>query len=954
MKLSHGAGRRQLRVGAGIAAAVTMVAGIVVSWNQVRDVAPRVRLHAGAAWVASEQTGQLTLLDGASAEVAAQVLVGRPGNDLYAAQQGTTGYAINRVQGAVVRIDGATLETSRQQSPVAEADGQLTVFPTPHALYTLDAVRGLLAKADPETLQSQGDPQPLTAGAAVDGAVMDPDGHLWTLDQHSGDLVWLADGTRHSRPQAHTPGRSRLTLTDRRPALLDAARGTMELLDPDTGVVQQSVPVGLRPEDTVAVSGSPDERRLLISLGSRGQLLSCTFGAGSCAAPVALSSASADLGQAVEADNHAVVPDYATGRVWIVDLAGPRVVAERRLFDRPVRFDLLARDGVVFYNDPGSERAGVIELDGRVRPITKYRLGQGSSTVSPTQANVGPADTTPVAPPSGTQPDPQSGAAVSIGISPRERGLVGEEFHFAVIAKSAAGITGAQWTFGDGAGATGTAARHRYDRPGTYPVSVAARFRQGQVAHASAQVVVDTPETLPRITRINVEPGAPRVGEQVRFSAELAGTSPQGMVWTVTGEQGTETTSSASQFQHAFTRPGAYTVTLAVTVGANTVRQSTQFTVTPESREVRCGDVITADAVVTKDLVCPGGVGLTIAASNVVLDLGGHTIRADGPAAARKGIVVAAGRTIRNITIRNGAVSRFQTGVEMVDVAGVNVTNFAVSASPMTQASLPGIVGDRARDVRLRSVTVNAFHPFGFDHGSTVAITGSTISGNQAARGVATCANKSVCTIERSSVTLYGLQCYNGSEENSGAVSVVDDSQVSIVHFGTNCETATVANSDVSLLEHADAEQTYITGNRVSGNYNLELWVSFTVTGNVFSGSAWHGVMITSGRGVVKGNTFVENGKNGLAVKETFGDPIGPLDISDNEFVRNGLDGDAEVGMDGLAVEQMAPGSFVKVSNNRTTGNARYGINAEPGSVAESVGNTSSGDRMGCRGVVCS
>ncbi|MBP2326744.1 PKD repeat protein [Kibdelosporangium banguiense] len=923
------------RLTAGIAAAGTVAAGIAVGWDQQSDLAPQVRLHAGAIWVASDEVGQLTLLDGASAEVAAQVQVDQPRTDLHVVQQGATGYALNRAQGSVVRVDGATLATSRPMSPVKGAAGQLAVFPTPHALYSLDTARGLLAKADPETLEPQGDPASLPAG---DSAMMDPDGRLWSLDQRTGDLIWFSDGTSHSRPQAHTPGKSRLAFTDGAHALLDAGRGAMELLDPDTGAVQQSVPVDLKPDDTVAVSGSPGERRLLISVGSRGQLLSCTFDTASCAAPVTLSPVPADLGQAVEADNHAVVPDYATGRIWIVDLAGPRVVAEQRLFDHPVRFELLTRDGVVFYNDPRGDQAGVIGLDGRVRPITKYQAGQATQTQQPTQ--------------SATPPTGQVTAAnLSIGISPRARGVVGDEFRFTAIAKD---ITSAQWTFGDGSGAAGTKVRHRYTRIGTHTVNVTAQLRQGKIVQAAAQVTVDAPGAPPRIVRINVEPGAPRVGEQVRFSAELAGPRPQRTSWTVTSDRGTETTSSSPTFQHTFTRSGTYTATLEVAVGAVVVRESKQFTVTQEMREVRCGDVITTAAVLTQDLVCGGGVALTIAADDVVLDLGGHSISTSGSATGQKGIVIAADKTIKNVTVRNGAISRFQTGIDMTNVTDVTISNFAISASPMTEDSNPGMTGDRVRNAQLRSVTINAFHPFRFTNESSVSITGSTISGNSA-RGVAACALDSVCTIARSTISLFNVGCYGGVMEESNASVTVDWSNVSIAYLGPYCGTTTVTKSKVSLLADVSSRQAYITGNTISSGDTLGLWNSFVVSGNDFKGSTLNGVLIFSGQGLVSGNRFLEHQWNGLKVSAIGGGPIGPLEISDNEFTANGLAKDPEAGMDGLAILDVGEGSVIKLSGNHTTNNARYGINVENRDRVENGGgNTSSGDPEGCRNFDCS
>ncbi|TDV43164.1 PKD domain-containing protein [Actinophytocola oryzae] len=948
MRFSFRVGPRLRRATAGIVA-VAMVFGIVVSWDSPWDPVPGVRLHAGAAWVASNAIGQLTLLDGASAEVAAGVPLGRSGGALHTAQRGGTGYALDSGRGLVFRIDGATLTFARKRSPVATGHDGLAVFPTPHAFLILDTRRGLLATADPTTLEPRGRPHPLDVETSPEDVVTDPAGRLWMLDNRTGDLVWFADGRRHSRARAATPGASRLAVTDGRPALLDPARRRIQLLDPATGAVTKSVKVDVRADDDVAVSGSPERRRLLISVGSRGRFLSCDLDSGSCSPPVALGDGPMELGRAVEVGDRAFVPDYATGGVSVVDLATSRVVARPRLFDRPVRFDLLTRDGVVFYNDPDSDQAGVIDPDGRGRPISKYRRGELNPKAPGTDVVGEPDDE----PPLDAGPDPRSENTVSIAVRPRDHGAVGDEFEFTAVAGGDSGVTSAHWTFGDRTRATGLTVRHRWDRPGTYTVNLSALLRDGEVVTAATRVVVENPNAPPHIVRVDVAPDTPQVGRPVRFSADLTGRPPQRTEWTVTGDRGTETTSHEPRFEHVFDTPGTYTVTLEVGAGAASDAQSKRFTVVPASREVNCGDTIATDAVVTRDLVCPG-VALTIAAGDVVLDLGGHTISTDQPRDDRKGIVIGAGRTIRNITVRNGTVSRYPTGIEMTDVQDVTVETVTVSAGT-ADATPPAVVGEHAEEVRLRGVSVRAYNPFTFDHGSKVVITGSIISGDTG-RGVANCGYGSSCSIEGGAIRLYGLGCYSGDLDGfSSSVSITGSDDLSIAYLGPYCDSVTVRDNErVTLLADASARQTYLTGNTMIGREALGLWNSFEVTGNSFSGSETRGIIIFSGDGVVSGNRFAGNGGYGLLVSPIPGDePLGPLEIVDNVFEGNGFGGDEGAGFDGLRVESAGPGSDITVARNHARNNFRYGINADPGAVTDGGGNTSSGGPENCLGVVC-
>jgi Right handed beta helix region len=86
---------------------------------------------------------------------------------------------------------------------------------------------------------------------------------------------------------------------------------------------------------------------------------------------------------------------------------------------------------------------------------------------------------------------------------------------------------------------------------------------------------------------------------------------------------------------------------------------------------VHCGDVITESVVLDSDLNCPGD-GIVIGASNVTLDLNGHTISGQG---SGNGISVlpppqVPPYTRQNIEVRNGVVRNFKLSVAMENVVG--------------------------------------------------------------------------------------------------------------------------------------------------------------------------------------------------------------------------------------------------------------------------------------------
>jgi hypothetical protein len=460
------------------------------------------RLQAGSAWLASAAVGQLTLLDGSSAEVAAQVQVASPGDRIDAVQQAATAYAVNRSAGSIRRVDGATFEVSAPASPLPDSRGGLQAFAARDALYALDTQRGLLTSADARTLAGRGSPVSLAAQVTPEATALDDAGRLWILDNATGDLLWIEeDGRRHVRRGAAQSGGGLLVTAGGAPVVVDTRGRTATEVDPGSGNPRRRVSLDLRPDDRLQVSGSPDATRLYL-VAARGLLIVCNLIEANCANAVPLGKGG-DFGAAVETGGRVFVPEYTTGQVWIVDLRLSRVVAQPQVLSPATRFQLLTRDGVVFFNDPDSEQAGVLKLDGGVRPVAKYdpkNPDKGLNGKAKAGGEVGPSDATkaspdnPVAPPPPGAPPPPAGAggtaaAVQIVLD-KPRAVVGENITLKAIATGGRGPVRATWGFGDGQSATGLSTTHHWVAAGTYQVSVGVRFASGETAAASLSVEI--------------------------------------------------------------------------------------------------------------------------------------------------------------------------------------------------------------------------------------------------------------------------------------------------------------------------------------------------------------------------------------------------------------------------------------------------------------------------------
>ena len=89
----------------------------------------------------------------------------------------------------------------------------------------------------------------------------------------------------------------------------------------------------------------------------------------------------------------------------------------------------------------------------------------------------------------------------------------------------------------------------------------------------------------------------------------------------------------------------------------------------------------------------PGGTAITIGASNVILDLGGHKITNFSPPSSTtpaSGVYASAGR-LSNVTVRNGTIAGFDTGIEVdgdpfiantVTISGITLNVFNPDSAP--------------------------------------------------------------------------------------------------------------------------------------------------------------------------------------------------------------------------------------------------------------------------------
>src|SRR6478609_9208057 len=133
-----------------VVALAGLLCGLGVSVALVPGYAPAsVQVFASRAWLTSPVVGQIALVDGSVAEVAARIDLHRAGHDLLVAQSAAHAIVADRSDGSLQRVNGATFEVSEPTYPFGRNPTSLNVFLGGGAAYAMDEQRGIVINVDP-------------------------------------------------------------------------------------------------------------------------------------------------------------------------------------------------------------------------------------------------------------------------------------------------------------------------------------------------------------------------------------------------------------------------------------------------------------------------------------------------------------------------------------------------------------------------------------------------------------------------------------------------------------------------------------------------------------------------------------------------------------------------------------------------------------------------------------
>lgn len=367
-----------------------------------------------------------------------------------------------------------------------------------------------------------------------------------------------------------------------------------------------------------------------------------------------------------------------------------------------------------------------------------------------------------------------------------------------------------------------------------------------------------------------------------------------------------------------------------------------------------CGDTITRDTTLHRDLTnCPGD-GLVIGADGVTLDLNGHTIDGDGTGDDDQGVAVRDAHS--GLTVRDGTVREFGIGIDAAggadhrlrNVRAVRNTGFGAILEGVTRAQVTrstfrdngvcALVLGEARDalVARNTATGSGGYAFVFFATNDSAIHDNDFDGNDHGMLLD---GSSRNAVERNVITHSGGSAidlgnhavgnrveYNRAADNGDGIIVVDSQETIIRHN-------LVTGTGFSGLPDTAGLGLFIDG----GDHNA-------VDGNVVTGGRGPALFVAQWEApsapshtTLTGNVATSKLDDGIHVEPGATDTLVARNLADRS------------GDDGIDV---AAGTTVE--RNAADRNGDLGIEAAPG-VTDGGGNRArgNGNPLQCTGVAC-
>jgi hypothetical protein len=472
---------------AGCASASLALGVVVAAAGGSGTVSRQIGSGPGWAWFASQSTGIVSLIDGPTATRVARISdAAAPGDDLEVTSAGADAWVVNRTDGTVRRVDGASLEPQPAMASMA-ADEGFELVANSDSTWQVVQGRRAVREIDRETGAAIGQLQQVQG--SVQTAALAPDGTLWTTDAESDEVASFRHGESRTRHDIDGAEGGHVVVAGETPVVVRNGEPAVALDDDGRAGAETCLTVDDTAETLVA--GSDESEPWVLAVDpTAGILTIADLETGECT-PVGLGepSTSPRYGRPVGHLHRVFVADTVAGTAVVIDPSKADPVVARVDLDLPGRpFVLFGVNGFVWFDEPAGDIAGVITDDLRARLVSKTEGDGAPRDPDPTN---GPDQKPP------DRPEPECRAA------PTEA-LVGQRVLLSVIPNNP-DISADSWTWTvSGAdlpdGDSGVQIAAVFARAGTFTALATAAAVDGVIPKCQVPVNVLDPQTVTTTT----------------------------------------------------------------------------------------------------------------------------------------------------------------------------------------------------------------------------------------------------------------------------------------------------------------------------------------------------------------------------------------------------------------------------------------------------------------------
>jgi beta-lactam-binding protein with PASTA domain len=223
---------------------------------------------------------------------------------------------------------------------------------------------------------------PVPLPRPVNEAVVDGSGTAWALSWQVGELYAVAPGGTPVTHRVSAPWeRVQLTLAGDRPVVYIPERGQAAMFDRSGQVGSAALPQERTADGVRVAAPGADSRVLVAASRTKGELAKADFASGDRRRSQLNGRAGHEFGAPVVNHGRVYVPDYHDRHVVVLELASLRQI-EWVPVPGHSRFEVFARDGRVWVNDPYDGHMLSFDRNGRRSEIDK-NSGQDARESAP-------------------------------------------------------------------------------------------------------------------------------------------------------------------------------------------------------------------------------------------------------------------------------------------------------------------------------------------------------------------------------------------------------------------------------------------------------------------------------------------------------------------------------------------------------------------------------------------